>query len=473
MSKKLPDITTHFADWYNEIVYQAELADQAPVRGCMVIRPYGWAVWENMQAVLDKQFKEQGVQNAAFPLLIPLSFLQKEAEHVEGFAPEIAVVTHAGGNELEELLVVRPTSETVIHHMFARWMHSWRDLPIKVNQWCSVVRWEKRARPFLRTTEFWWQEGHTAHENEQEAHDMAKKMHHVYRDFMHDVLAIPVFAERKPPHERFAGATETYTLEGIMPDGKALQMGTSHEISQSFAKAFDMTFQGREGQQTYPYLTSWGVTTRMIGAVVMSHGDSKGLILPPKIAPFHVVIVPIFKADTQEAVLATTTKLADELKKQFRVTVDIDDSTTPGAKFYKWEMKGVPLRIEIGPRDIEKNQVVIVDRLESVKEICGFDALSETVTRKLNELQHKLFERALKRRTEQWVVTDKSLEELGPELAEGGKFYQVGWGGDVEAVNDLKKYHGTIRCILSSKESKTCFHTGKPSIYDIIIAKAY
>jgi prolyl-tRNA synthetase len=298
-------------------------------------------------------------------------------------------------------------------------------------------------------------------------------MHHIYRDFMHDVLAIPVFAERKPPHERFAGATETYTLEGIMPDGKALQMGTSHEISQSFAKAFEMTFQSREGQQAYPYLTSWGVTTRMIGAVVMSHGDNKGLILPPKIAPYHVVIVPIFKAETENLVLTKVVELSDTLRKHFRVTVDIDSSTTPGAKFYKWEMKGVPLRIEIGPRDIENNQVVIVDRLEGKKELCSFNDLHATVERKLAELHNKLFERALKRRTEQWVVTDKSLEELGPELAEGGKFYQVGWGGDVEAVNDLKKYHGTIRCILSTKESKTCFHTGKPSIYDIIIAKAY
>lgn len=473
MATKLPDFNTQFADWYNEIVYQAELADQAPVRGCMVVRPYGWAVWENMQAELNTQFKAQGVQNAAFPLLIPLSFLQKEAEHVEGFAPEIAVVTHAGGSELEEPLVVRPTSETVIHHMFARWMHSWRDLPIKVNQWCSVVRWEKRARPFLRTTEFWWQEGHTAHETEQEAHQMAKTMHHIYRDFMQDVLAIPVIAERKPPHERFAGATETYTLEGIMPDGKALQMGTSHEISQSFAKAFDMTFQGREGQQTYPYLTSWGVTTRMIGAAVMTHGDNKGLILPPKIAPYHVVIVPIFKTDTQQLVMSAVSDIAEILKNKFRVTIDADDSTTPGAKFYKWELKGVPLRIEIGPRDIEKQHVVIVDRLEGVKEMCSWNSLEETAERKLNELQGKLFERALKRRSEQWVITNKSLEEFGPELSDGGKFYQVGWSGDVEAVNALKQYHGTIRCILSEKKSTTCFFTGKPSIYDIIVAKAY
>jgi prolyl-tRNA synthetase len=471
--EKLPDITTHFSDWYNEIVYQAELADQAPVRGCIVVRPYGYAIWEIMQATLDAEFKKQGVKNAAFPLLIPLSFLQKEADHVEGFAPEVAVVTHAGGEKLEEPLVVRPTSETVIHYMFARWLHSWRDLPIKVNQWCSVVRWEKRARPFLRTTEFWWQEGHTAHETEQEAHDMAKTMHHVYRDFMQNILAIPVFAERKPPHERFAGATETYTLEGIMPDGKALQMGTSHEISQSFAKAFDMKFQNREGEQAYPYLTSWGVTTRMIGAVVMSHGDNKGLILPPKIAPYQVIIVPIFKTENQNEVIKAAEQLASDLKNVARVAIDADDATTPGAKFYKWELKGVPLRIEIGPRDIANNQVVVVDRLEAKKEIVAMDQLTKMIPQRLEDLQKKLFDRALQRRAEQWIKTDKSLDEIGPELAEGGKFYQVGWGGNIEAVTDLKKYHGTIRCILSTNDCKTCFHTGNPSKYDIIIAKAY
>ena len=473
MTQKLPNFDTHFSDWYNEIVYQAELADQAPVRGCMVVRPYGYAIWENMQTVIDAKFKEHGVQNAAFPLLIPLSFLQKEADHVEGFAPEIAVVTHAGGEKLEEPLVVRPTSETIIHYMFAKWIHSWRDLPIKVNQWCSVVRWEKRARPFLRTTEFWWQEGHTVHETAEEAHEMAKTMHHVYRDFMQDVLAIPVLAERKPPHERFAGATETYTLEGIMPDGKALQMGTSHEISQSFAKAFDMTFQNREGAQAYPYLTSWGVTTRMIGAMVMSHGDNKGLILPPKIAPYQVVIIPIFKTENRDAVLKATNELAVQLKSVARVVIDADDSTTPGAKFYKWELKGVPLRIEIGPRDIANNQVVVVDRLEGKKEIIAIDALPATIAAKLERLQKQLFERALARREQQWVKSDKSLDEIGPELSEGGKFYQVGWSGDVAAVDALKKYHGTFRCILSTKESTTCFFNGKPSIYDIIIAKAY
>ena len=298
-------------------------------------------------------------------------------------------------------------------------------------------------------------------------------MHHVYRDFMQDVLAIPVFAERKPAHERFAGATETYTLEGIMPDAKALQMGTSHEISQSFAKAFEMKFQNREGGESYPFLTSWGVTTRMIGALVMSHGDNKGLILPPKIAPYQLVIVPIFKTETQKEVLQAAEELATKLKSVARVIVDTDDSKTPGAKFYTWELKGVPLRIEIGPRDIANKQVVLVDRLEGKKETVAMDQLEKVVPEKLAELQTKLFERAFKRRAEQWVITDKSLEEFGPELSEGGKFYQVGWSGDVEAVNALKQYHGTFRCILSTKESKKCFYNGKPSLYDIIIAKAY
>lgn len=473
MAQQLPSFTKNFSDWYNEVIFLAELADHAPVRGCMVIRPYGWALWENMQDVLNKKFKEQGVQNAAFPLLIPLSFLQKEAEHVEGFAPEVAVVTHAGGKELEEPLVVRPTSETVIHAMFARWMHSWRDLPIKVNQWCSVVRWEKRARPFLRTTEFWWQEGHTAHETEQEAHDMAKTMHHVYRDFMQDYLAIPVVAAEKPPHERFAGATATYTLEAIMPDGKALQMGTSHEISQSFARAFDMMFQDRSGNQAYPYLTSWGVTTRMIGALVMSHGDDKGIVVPPRVAPIQVIIVPIFKADTQETVMTAVQKISQELKKQFRVKIDADESTTPGAKYYKWEMKGVPLRLEIGPRDIANNQVVIADRLGLEKKSYSVDQLSSTVAERLEIVQKALFERARERRDRLWITTDKTLEELGPELSEGGSFYQVGWSGDIDTVDELKKYKATIRCILSDKKSTICFHTGKPSIYDILIAKAY
>lgn len=473
MTTKLSDINHNFSEWYHDVVFQAELADQAPVRGCMVIRPYGYALWENMQQELDRRFKETGHHNAAFPLLIPQSFLQKEKEHVEGFSPELAVVTHAGGKELEEPLVVRPTSETVIHAMFSQWIRSWRDLPMKVNQWCSVVRWEMRPRPFIRTSEFWWQEGHTAHETEQEALEEALMMHQIYRDFMEDWLAIPVIAAIKPEHEKFAGADRTYTLEGMMQDGKALQMGTSHLISQNFAKAFNITFQDRDEGVSYPFLTSWGVSTRMIGGVIMTHGDQKGLILPPKIAPIQVVIVPIFKAETKDAVLEVVNQLADRLKKQVRVKIDADETETPGAKFYRWELKGVPLRIEIGQRDIANQSVVMVDRLGLEKASCSWDALEATVADKLNLINKKLFERALEKRQANYHVTDEPLSVVGPKLADNNGFYEVGWDGDPAMVAELKKYSGTVRCVLPTKNSKTCFFSGKPSICDIIIAKAY
>lgn len=304
-TQKLPDFNTNFSDWYNEVIYQAELADLSPVRGCIVIRPYGYAMWENIKGRLDERIKATGHENASFPLFIPESFLKKEAKHVEGFAPEVAVVTHAGGKELEEPLIVRPTSETMIHFMFAKWLRSWRDLPLKVNQWCNVVRWEMRTRPFLRTTEFFWQEGHTAHETLQEAETEVQTMLNEYVDLAQNWLAIPVFAGQKPESERFPGAEKTFTFEGIMPDGKALQMGTSHLLSQNFAKSFEMQFQDREGALAHPYLTSWGATTRLIGAVVMSHGDEKGLILPPKIAPIQVVIIPIYKTDTDKQAYST------------------------------------------------------------------------------------------------------------------------------------------------------------------------
>jgi len=474
MSKNnLPDIKTNFSDWYNKVVYEAELVDQAPVRGCIVIRPYGYAVWENIQAILNKKFKETGHKNAAFPLLIPKSFIEKEAKHVEGFAPELAIVTHAGGKKLDEPLVIRPTSETIIHYMFARWIKSWRDLPMKVNQWCSVIRWEKRPRPFLRTTEFWWQEGHTAHETAAEAKEEAETMRDIYHDFMENYLAIPVVAAVKPEHEKFPGADVTYTFEAFMRDGKALQMGTSHIISQNFAVTFGIKFQDREGTMSYPHLTSWGVSTRMIGGIIMTHGDQKGLIFPPKIAPVQVIIIPIFREETKEKVLSAANKIKNELKENFRVEIDEDESTTPGNKFYKWELKGVPLRIEIGPRDIENSSVVIADRLGLSKDSCKIDLLSEKIKQKLELIQKELFNIALKRRDTQWVKTDKNLTEIGPELQKGGKFYQVGWSGDEAAIDELKKYQGTFRCILPTNEMKTCFYNGKPSKHDILIAKVY
>lgn len=471
--QKLSDIKTSYPEWYNDVVYAAELADQAPVRGCMVIRPYGYAIWEQIQGVLDKKFKATGHQNAAFPMLIPQSFLEKEKEHVEGFSPELAVVTHAGGKKLEEPLVVRPTSETIIHYMFAQWITSWRDLPLKVNQWCSVVRWELRPRPFLRTSEFWWQEGHTAHETEAEACAEVHTMHHLYRDFMQDWLAIPVVEGKKPEHEKFAGAVATYTLEALMQDGKALQMGTSHHISQNFAKAFGMQFQDRDGKLSYPHLTSWGVTTRMIGAIIMVHGDQKGLILPPKIAPYQAVIIPICKAENREVVLAAARDMHARLKDQIRVIIDLDETETPGAKFYRWELKGVPLRIEFGQRDLDKQQVILVDRLESGKTPCPLTELEASVTRALDNIQAALLKRATENQRRQWIVTDKPLTVFGPELEARGGFYQVGWCGRPETVAEFKRYGATIRCVLPTHEQKTCCITGEASTGDIVVAKAY
>lgn len=495
MSKKLPDISTQFAEWYNEVVYAAELADLAPVRGCIVIRPYGYALWENITAIVDKKIKDTGHHNAAFPLLIPQSFLQKEAEHVKGFSPELAVVTYAGGKELEEPLVVRPTSETIIHAMFAKWIKSWRDLPMKVNQWCSVVRWEMRTRPFLRTTEFWWQEGHTAHETAQEAQDEAVTMLNEYLDLIHNYLAIPAVPGRKPESEKFAGADVTYTMEALMPDGKALQMGTSHIISQNFAKAFGMTFQDRNGQLAYPYLTSWGATTRLIGALIMVHGDNKGLILPPKIAPIQVVIVPIFKTEsdkqtllqkadeiaqllrTQSRVLCCSSKAAkadssNGLRAGLKVLVDSDEHETPGAKFYKWELKGVPIRIEIGPRDLINNQVIIADRLGLAKEAVPFDKLLNIVHARLEQIQTELFKRAQERRDRMWHKKAK-LNDFAKQLETEGGFYQTGWCRRTECEHKIKEVKATIRCELSDKLFEICFNCNNPSTSDILVAKAY
>lgn len=471
--KKLADIKTQFPEWYQDVVFAAELADQAPVRGCMVIRPYGYALWEEIQKNLDAKFKETGHQNAAFPLLIPQSFLQKEKEHVEGFSPELAIVTHAGGKELEEPLVVRPTSETIMHFMFAQWMRSWRDLPIKINQWCSVVRWELRPRPFLRTSEFWWQEGHTAHETAEQAQQEARDMHKLYQDFMEQDLAIPVIAAQKPDHEKFAGADATFTLEAMMQDGKAVQMGTSHLISQNFAKAFNMTFQDREGGLSFPYLTSWGVTTRLIGAIIMVHGDAKGLILPPRIAQIQVVIVPIFKAENKDTILHEAFKLAALLKKSFRIHLDTREYETPGAKFYEWELKGVPLRLELGARDLEAGSATLVDRLTSKKEACRLENIELIIKEKLSDIQSALFKRAKEYRDAQVYKTEESLAEFGPRLHAHGGFFRVGWNNDPKAVEALKAFGGTIRCVLPEKQSSLCFFSRQPSVCDIIVAKAY
>ncbi len=471
---KLPDITKDFSGWYNEVVFLAELADNGPVRGTMVIRPYGYALWSEIQAVLDKKIKDTGHQNAAFPLLIPESFLKKEAKHIEGFSPELAVVTHAGGKELEEPLVVRPTSETVIHYMFAKWIHSWRDLPLKINQWANVVRWEMRSRPFIRTTEFFWQEGHTAHATALEADQEAQMMMREYVDLAQNYLAIPVVTGMKTESEKFPGAEKTYTFEAIMPDGKALQMGTSHLLDPGFAHAFNMTFQDQDGKVKYPHLTSWGVTTRLIGALVMTHGDSKGLVLPPKVAPIQVIIIPILKqGSNNQEVIDVAQRIAQELKEiGVRAQVDADDSKTPGAKFYQWELKGVPLRMEVGPRDIASSQVIVATRIGSDKKAIIFDNLTSEVIQMLVVMQDELFERASKKRESLWFKGEK-LKDFGPRLESDGGFWQAGWCGNSLCEQELKKYKAFSRCILPEKTWDYCFWCDQPNKGDILIAKAY
>lgn len=475
MKLALPNIKEEFSDWYNEVIYKAGLADQSPVRGSIVICPYGYAIWENIRNILDKKIKSHGVQNAAFPLLIPQSFLEKEAQHVEGFSPELAVVTHAGGKKLDEPLVIRPTSETIIHYMFAKWIKSWRDLPLKVNQWANIIRWEMRTRPFLRTTEIFWQEGHTAHETAQEAHEMALAMLQEYVDLYQNYLAIPIVPGVKSESERFAGADNTYTVEGLMPDGKALQLCTSHLISQNFAKSFNMVFQNRQEQQAYPYLTSWGFTTRSVGALVMVHGDQKGLVIPPKIAPIQVVIIPIFAASFDKSIIKERAlHIAHELQERgIRVQVDDDEHETPGAKFYKWELRGIPLRIEIGQRDIQANKVVISSRIEEGKQSIFFDQLASYVETSLQTIQEKLLVKATQRLKEQWYTSFEKLEDFNSSLEHKGGFYQVGWCGQAACEAALKHYKATIRCLLKDATKKRCFHCENASVSDSIVARAY
>lgn len=474
--KVLPDIHTQFQDWYNEIVYQAELADQSPVRGSMVIRPYGYAIWEHITAILDKRIKETGHQNAAFPLLIPESFLKREAEHIKGFAPELAVVTYAGGKELEEPLVVRPTSETIIHYMFARWIKSWRDLPLKINQWANIVRWEMRTKAFLRTTEFFWQEGHTAHATHDEALDEVMMMLGEYVKLAQNILAVPVVTGLKTETEKFPGAEKTFTFEAFMPDGRALQMGTSHLLSQNFAKAFEMKYQDKQGDLVYPYLTSWGVTTRLIGATVMIHGDQNGLVLPPMVAPIQVVVVPIIKkSDTSHmrAIVKAVSSLTAKLKRAgIRVYVDDDDTKTPGSKFHHWELKGVPLRIEIGPRDITEKSVMVVDRLDLKRvSVAVTDAVS-FIRSALDSLQKEMFERALQRQKKMWHSVE-SLDDLGKAISQRIGFYQTGWCGDAACEAQLKNYQATIRCLIDQKIKERCFSCSRLSKQDVLVAKSY
>jgi prolyl-tRNA synthetase len=470
---KLPDIKTNFAEWYQEVIALAKLADHAPVRGCIVIRPYANAIWENIKAVLDERIKATGHENALFPLFIPQSFITKEKEHVAGFAPELAVVTHAGGKELEEPLVVRPTSETMIHHMFAKWIVSWRDLPLKINQWANVVRWEKRPRAFLRTTEFFWQEGHTAHATKQEAEEEVQTMLHEYINLAQNYLAIPVIKGRKTKHEQFPGAEATYTFEAFLIDGKALQMGTSHLLLQSFATAFDMKFQNQDGSLSHPYLTSWGSTTRLIGAVIGSHGDERGLIVPPKIAPIQIVIVPILKKETKDLVLAHVSQLQTTLQAAgIKVKCDVDETQSPGAKFYEWELKGVPLRIEVGARDIDAGVVIAVSRLSKEKETIKTADLASFAVQKLQQIQDELFARAQKRYESMWHKVEK-FSDFAKSLEENNGIYQAGWCGMLACEEQLKPIAASIRCIIDKQECPNCFGCGMKSQGDVIIGRSY
>ena len=418
---QIADINTNFAQWYTDVVLKTELVDYGPVKGTMVIRPYGYEIWENIQKDLDARFKKTGVKNAYFPMFIPQSFLMKEAEHVEGFAPEVAVVTHAGGEKLAEPLVVRPTSETIIGHMYSKWLHSYRELPILINQWANVVRWEKTTRPFLRTSEFLWQEGHTVHATEEEAMEETLLMLDVYRQFAEETLAIPVFTGRKTEKEKFAGGLATFGMEAMMLDGKSLQAGTSHYFGQNFTKAFDIKFLDKDGALKHGYSTSWGVSTRLIGAIIMAHGDQRGLVLPPKVAPIQVVIVPVAahkggvieKAKELEALL---------LEKGIRAFTDTRDMS-PGWKFNEWEMKGVPLRIEIGPRDIENNQAVLVRRDKNEKQFESIDSLSALIPTLLDTIQKDMFVKAKERRDAK-IVEANSLDGILASLAPSDKIFE-------------------------------------------------
>lgn len=463
------------SQWYNTIIFEAGLADNAPTRGCIVMMPYGYAIWENLQSILDTEIKKRGAVNAAFPLLIPQSMLAREADHVEGFSPELAVVTHAGGKELEEPLVVRPTSETIIHAMFARWIHSWRDLPYKINQWCSVVRWEMRPRAFLRTTEFWWQEGHTVHATYDDAYQCAQEMHDMYRTFMEGALCIPVVAAQKPAHERFAGAEDTLTLEAMMPDGKALQMGTSHMLSQSFAKAAGITFQSEEGKEEFPYLTSWGVTTRLIGALTMVHGDEKGLKLPSKIAPTQVVIIPIFKSnadDINTAIKNAIEKIAVSLRNAgIRIYIDSDTHERPGAKFYKWEQKGVPLRIELGARDVENGVITLFNRATGEKSTINIaECTAELILQKMTDYDTILYDNAYALLNSNQKVVAR-VHDIDPEYQ---GWYKMPWDPQAtQLVPVLKEQSLTIRCIIPNTEYAPCGFSGNKTEWYAIIAKAY
>ena len=471
--KEITNIEEDFAKWYTDIVRKTDLADYTDTKGCIAIKPYGYAIWENIQKVADEKFKETGITNLYMPVLIPESMLNKEKEHVEGFAPEVAWVTYGGNEKLDERLCIRPTSETMMSTMYAKWVKSWRDLPILGNQWCNVLRWEKETRPFLRSREFLWQEGHTVHETAEEAKKRTLLMLDIYADIIENYLAIPVLKGKKTEKEQFAGAEATYTVETLMRDGRALQAGTSHYFGQNFTKPFEVKFQNREGKEEYAYQTSWGISTRLIGGIIMAHGDNRGLKLPPKIAPTQVIIIPI--AMHKEGVLEKNRELYDRLKKNFRMEIDERDNYTPGYKFNDCEMRGIPLRIEMGPRDIEENKAILVRRDTLEKETVSLDNIENRISELLEDIQNNMFNECLKRREEKTTVA-YSLEEILKNLEENQGYVKTMWCGSRECEDKVKEVTGApSRCMPFEQEhlADTCAICGKKATKMIVWGRQY
>ena len=468
--EQIADIEKDFPQWYTDVVLKTKLVDYGPVKGTMVIRPYGYAIWENIQRELDNRFKATGHENAYFPLLIPMSYFTKEAEHVEGFAPEVAVVTHAGGEELSEPLAIRPTSETIFGNMYSKWLQSYRDLPIKINQWANVMRWEKTTRPFLRTSEFLWQEGHTAHSSEKEAMEETMNMLGVYKEFAENCLAIPVITGRKTEKEKFAGAVATFGMEAMMKDGKSLQAGTTHYLGQNFAKAFDIKYLDKDGAQKLAYTTSWGVSTRLIGALIMAHGDQRGLVLPPKVAPVQAVIVPI--AAKKGNVLEVCADIRQKLESR-GVRIKLDDSDqSPGWKFNEWEMKGVPLRIELGPRDIEEGKALIFRRDTLEKQAVALDCIESEVEKLLETVQKDMLEAARVRRDGK-IIYAEDLAGISDGV-ENGNVVKAGWCGCRGCEDKIKaETAATARVFAEGETSETCAVCGKKAKHTVIFARAY
>jgi len=465
-----------FSRWYIDVIKKAELMDYSPVRGCIVFRPEGFELWENIQRELDRRFKETGHRNAYFPLFIPESFFQKEKEHVEGFNPELPWVTEAGGEKLEERLAIRPTSETIIGHMYSKWIQSYRDLPVLINQWANVVRWEKRTLPFLRTSEFLWQEGHTAHETEEEARQETMQMLNIYREFVEDYLAIPVITGQKTPSEKFAGAMDTFSIEAMMKDGRAVQAGTSHYMGTNFAVAFDIKYLDRSNTLQFAHTTSWGVSTRLIGALIMVHGDDRGLVLPPKISPTQVVMIPIGPPKTREQVIGRVDELFAAVKKAgIRVKVDDRSDMSPGWKFNEYEMRGVPIRLELGPRDMENGQVVLVSRISGEKRIVAQDNLVAELERMLEEIHQDMFERAKQFRDSNSYSVE-TLDEMKAYMEERRGFTTAGWCGSAACEQQVKEETGaTSRNIpFAPSEKKTkCLVCGEHAEHTVVFARAY